>query len=114
CMPDSSALYFQGTTRQAGGVGTPFGDGLRCAGGTIVRLSTKTNAAGASHFPAAGDPSVSVRGGCAASDVRTYQVWYRNADPSFCTPSTFNLTNGLQVVWGTCASLGPAHLQRVR
>ena len=27
-----------------------------------------------------------------------YQVWYRNA-ASFCTPSTFNLTNGVLVTW---------------
>jgi hypothetical protein len=27
-----------------------------------------------------------------------YQVWYRNAS-AFCTPATFNLTNGLRVTW---------------
>jgi hypothetical protein len=27
-----------------------------------------------------------------------YQLWYRNA-AAFCTPSTFNLTNGLDVTW---------------
>jgi hypothetical protein len=27
-MPDSSALYFQGTAQQNGGLGTVFGDGL--------------------------------------------------------------------------------------
>src|SRR5690606_27479256 len=32
-MPNSSALYFQGTTQ----ISAPFGDGLRCAGGTVVR-----------------------------------------------------------------------------
>jgi hypothetical protein len=98
-MPDSSALYFQGTTRQAGGVGTVFGDGLRCAGGAVTRLGTKGNATGASQYPESGDPLVSVRGGLAAGDVRTYQCWYRNA-AAFCTASTFNLTNGVQVVWG--------------
>jgi len=44
-MTNSSALYFQGTTQMAGGAGIAFGDGLRCAGGSIVRLGTKTNAA---------------------------------------------------------------------
>ncbi len=98
-MPDSSALYFQGTQRAAGGVGTAFGDGLRCASGSVVRLATRSNGAGASHYPQAGDAPISVRGGCAPGDVRTYQVWYRNA-AAFCTPSTFNLTNGQQVLWG--------------
>jgi hypothetical protein len=30
--------------------------------------------------------------------VRSYQAWYRNA-AAFCTPSTFNLTNGYSVTW---------------
>jgi hypothetical protein len=97
-MPNSSALYFQGTTRFNGGLGTPFGDGLRCAGGAIVRLGIAINAAGASSYPGAGQLPVSVRGGCHAADTRTYQVWYRNAAP-FCTSATFNLTNGLEVTW---------------
>jgi hypothetical protein len=99
-MPSSSALYFQGTARVNGGAGLVFGDGLRCAGGVIVRLGLKTNVAGASQYPSAGDPSVSVRGQVTLPGIRDYQVWYRNAAP-FCTPSTFNLTNGLEVTWGT-------------
>jgi hypothetical protein len=97
-MPDSSALYFQGTTQSAGGAGVAFGDGLRCASGAVVRLGTKTNAAGASQYPSGGDPSISVRGMNAIGNVRTYQCWYRNA-ASFCTPDTFNLTNGVQTTW---------------
>jgi len=97
-MPNSSALYFQGTAMQGGGGGAVFGDGLRCAGGSVARLGTKQNAAGASQYPAAGDPSVSVRGQCAAGDFRTYQVWYRNA-ASFCVAATFNLSNGVSVTW---------------
>jgi hypothetical protein len=99
-MPDSSALYFQGTAQTGGGAGAVFGDGLRCAGGTVVRLGTKTNSGGMSQFPAAGDPALSIKGGVTAGDTRTYQVWYRNA-AAFCTTSTFNLTNGYQIVWTT-------------
>jgi hypothetical protein len=99
-MPESFALYFQGTAQVAGGLGAVFGDGLRCAGGSIVRLRTVANVAGASQFPAAGDPSLSVRGGVAAPGTRTYQIWYRNAAP-FCSPLTFNLTNALEVTWGS-------------
>jgi Tol biopolymer transport system component len=94
----SSALYFQGTSGAGGGFGTVFGDGLRCASGSTVRLITTTNLAGASLFPSAGDPSVSVRGGVSVPGTRTYQVWYRNA-AAFCTVSSFNLTNGLIAVW---------------
>jgi|GEM_PF-5986206 len=53
-MPDSAALYFQGTVMANGGAGSVFGDGLRCAGGTIVRLGIKLNVAGTSQFPAPG------------------------------------------------------------
>jgi hypothetical protein len=97
-MPSSSALYFQGTTQAGGGAGAVFGDGLRCAGGSVVRLKTVTNVSGSSQYPGAGDPSVSVRGSVTAPGTRTYQVWYRNA-AVFCTTSTFNLTNGIEVTW---------------
>jgi len=97
-MPNSSALYFQGTTRIASGTGAVFGDGLRCAGGAIIRLGTKSNTAGASQYPGMPDPSVSVRGQVTMPGVRTYQVWYRNA-AAFCMPETFNLTNGVEVTW---------------
>lgn len=49
--------------------------------------------------PTGGDPLISVRGLVpVAGATRFYQAWYRNA-AVFCTSSTFNLTNGLQVVW---------------
>ncbi len=97
-MPNSSALYFQGTTQQSAGAGAAFGDGLRCAGGSVIRLGTKTNVAGASQYPAGGDPSVSVRGLVTTPGTRTYQVWYRNA-AAFCTASTFNVSNGWEITW---------------
>jgi len=93
-MASSSVLYFQGTSQ----ISTVFGDGLRCAGGTVIRLGTKTNVAGASQYPELGDLSVSVRGSNVAGNVRNYQAWYRNA-AAFCTASTFNLTNGLNLTW---------------
>lgn len=95
----SSVLYFQGTTQSAGGAGVVFGDGKRCAAGSVIRLGTKTNVGGASTYPAVGDPTVSVRGLVpAAGGTRTYQAWYRNP-VSFCTPDVFNMTNGVSVTW---------------
>jgi putative redox protein len=72
-MSDSSALYFQGTTQAGSGSGAVFGDGLRCAGGTVVRLKSVTNVGGASQYPVVGDASVSVKGQVAAPGTRTYQ-----------------------------------------
>jgi choice-of-anchor B domain-containing protein len=95
----ASVLFFQGTQALNGGLGSPFGDGLRCAGGSIVRLGTKLASGGMTGYPQAGDASVSVRGGVVTPGTRVYQAWYRNA-ATFCTSETFNLTNGLSVLWG--------------
>ena len=97
-MPNGPCLYFQGTTQLAGGLGATFGDGLRCAGGTVIRLAIKTNTAGASFYPAITDPSVSVKGGLVGAGSVNYQVWYRDS-AAFCSASTFNLTNGFQIPW---------------
>ena len=98
-MPaNAPALYFQGTSEQNNGHGSVFGDGLRCAGGSIVRLGTQINANGASRYPDAGDPSISVKGMVTSSGTRTYQIWYRNTAP-FCTSAGFNLSNGVEFVW---------------
>ncbi|MDZ4773346.1 MAG: hypothetical protein SGI72_09465 [Planctomycetota bacterium] len=97
-MPNGPVLYFQGTVQAASGNGVSFGDGLLCASGSILRLGVKFNVAGASQWPQATDPALSVSGSCAPGDVRHYQAWYRDA-VSFCTSATFNLSNGISVVW---------------
>jgi len=96
----TSALFFQGDA--AAGAGTVFGDGLRCATGTIVRLGSRTALGGAVAFGAgiAGDPSVSAAGLVPpGGGSRTYQIWFRNA-AAFCSSATFNTTNGVSIVWG--------------
>ncbi len=98
-MPNASALYFQGTATLGSGAGAVFGDGFRCAAGTVIRLGTKVNVAGSSQYPAPGDLAVSVRGLVPApGGQRYYQIWYRNA-AAFCTSSTFNLSNGWSIAW---------------
>jgi Tol biopolymer transport system component len=99
--PTSPVLFFQGTSMAGGGLGIAFGDGLRCAFGTVIRLGAKAAAGGDAVFGAgvAGDPLISVQGSLPADGgLRTYQAWYRNAAP-FCTSATFNWTNGLRVTW---------------
>ncbi len=92
-----SCTLFQGTT---GASTTAFGDGLRCVGGTQVRIRTKlADWNGTAGWPTGGEPSVSAAGAVPlAGAVRYYQVTYRNA-ASFCTPATFNITNGVRVLW---------------
>jgi hypothetical protein len=93
----ATGLFFQGTTA---GAGTAFGDGLLCAGGTIVRLAVKT-AIGSPivTYPAPGDAPLTVAGGLTVDGgLRTYQFWYRDS-ASYCTSAVFNLTNGLGIQW---------------
>ncbi|MBI5364460.1 MAG: hypothetical protein HZA53_14880 [Planctomycetes bacterium] len=78
----------------------PFGDGLRCVGGSLIRLGTKTNVNGNAQFPEVGNPSISARGGTPPGSgmIGYYQTWYRNA-AVYCTPETYNVTNGVRIVW---------------
>jgi len=96
-MPSTTAcLFFQGTAP----LSAPFGDGLRCAGGTVTRIRTRTVSFGAAQYPQGADPSLSTAGGVTVPGLRYYQVWYRNVAP-FCTPGPFNLTNGVLISWTT-------------
>lgn len=98
-MPTTSTcIYLQGDA-----IGDAvFGDGVRCVGGTIRRLATKTNAGGASSFPDASDVvTLATRGSVVPlSGVRRYyQTYYRNFASQFCPPASFNITNGVVIDW---------------
>lgn len=101
-MPASPGLYFQGTVGVAGGAGNAFGDGLRCAGGTVIRLGIVQAPAGSSTYPSGAVPPnntpISVQGLVSPGYAREYQLWYRDSG-AFCTPSVFNLTNAIHVTW---------------
>jgi hypothetical protein len=91
-------IYLQGTLQANGGNGSVLGDGLRCVGGSLVRLGTKINSSNGSTYPGSGDLPISIRGALPpGGGTRTYQAWYRN--PSGPCGSGSNLTNGVQVTW---------------
>jgi hypothetical protein len=95
-LPSTSVCtFFQATSAGAASI---FGDGLRCTAGTLVRLRTVTAVNGAANFPGPGDPLVHVQGGVFSDGTWTYQVSYRNA-ANYCSPATFNISNGLSVLW---------------
>ena len=95
-VPSQPGLYFQGNNAINGGNGNPFGDGLRCAGGGVVRLQVRFADAGGSSSTST---SIAAKGGVTPGDVKRYQVWYRNPPSGFCGAYTFNLSNGVQVNW---------------
>jgi hypothetical protein len=114
--PDTVVLHSSGETPTAPSIFlqgdasiTPvsFGDGLRCVSGVLKRLYVKPASGGVVSAPGAGDPSISARSAAlgdpiAPGTTRTYQTYYRDPVAGFCAPpagSTFNVTNGLRIVW---------------
>lgn len=90
-LPGQPALLFAGLNQVNGGGGTIFGDGLRCAGGSVVRLGVQVPDASGNASWGGG---LAAAGGWAAGDSRNFQVWYRDPAGSPCG-SAFNLTHGL-------------------
>jgi hypothetical protein len=93
----ATCLFFQGTA--ARGHETLLADGLRCAGGSLVRLGAKVASSGMASYPGPSDESISLRGHVPASGgYRYYQTWYRDPHGT-CSAGTYNLTNGISVLW---------------
>ncbi len=94
-----TCIYLQGTVL----ADAVFGDGVRCTGGSLVRLATKVNSGGASAFPESGvdTQTLAQRGGVTIGSgaLRFYQTYYRDPAPGFCPSATFNVTNGWKQVW---------------
>ena len=96
-------IFFQGDQRENNGSGTVFNDGLLCASGTIVRLKGvfSMNGTATLGFGTPNDAPVSTLGGLpSAGGTRTYQLWYRSQPDMFCLPAPFNMSNGVEIVWG--------------
>ncbi len=89
-----AGLYLQGNNATGGGNGTVFGDGLRCAGGGVVRLQIRNSGMTGSSFTTVNIGSI---GGVAPGDVKRYQLWFR--DTAGPCGSGFNFTNGIEVTW---------------
>jgi len=95
--PNQSGLYFQADNDLS--PGSAWGDGLRCAGGSLRRLGVRfadwTGSSNTSGFPL----SISAKAGnVTAGDTKYYQCWYRNPTESPCL-TDFNLSNGVAVSW---------------
>jgi hypothetical protein len=99
------SIFLQGNVRLTNAA--HFGDGLRCAGGSLKRIGTKAASAGVVSYPGAGDPSISSRSATlgdplSPGSVRIYQVYYRDPSGTFCaapTGDTFNVTQAVQLIW---------------
>lgn len=95
----TAAVFLQGSAISL--AGPVFGDGLRCANGSLIRLGSKATTGGVAQYPEAGNLPVSQRGmvTSGSGSICHYQTYYRNSAAGFCPPATFNVTNALQIVW---------------
>ena len=96
CVPLKPSVFFQGVGTQLGGAGFAYGDGLLCAGGSLIRLETVVvDAAGTSQSSV----DIAQEGLVSAGQTRYYQLIYRDPTVGPCG-SGFNWTNGIEVFWG--------------
>ena len=84
------ALLFAGTAALPS---LPFGAGFRCVGGTTWRLGIRVLNGGAASW----GPGLALAQGAAATDVRHFQVWYR--DPTGGCIAGWNLSNALALTY---------------
>jgi Tol biopolymer transport system component len=101
-LPTALSIVLQGNSVIAP---TTFGDGLRCAGGSLKRLYVKHAIGGAITAPEAGDPTISARSATLGDSIplgatRAYQVYYRDPNLAFC-PGGFNVSSAIAIAWGS-------------
>ncbi|MBK7876045.1 MAG: hypothetical protein IPJ77_09875 [Planctomycetes bacterium] len=98
-LPGATTCVFLQGTEQGD---APFGDGVLCLGGAIVRVALRSASAGVCTLPNASDTlTLAQMGGVqlGSGAIRRYQTYYRNGAASFCPPASFNATNGVEVGW---------------
>jgi hypothetical protein len=93
----------KGDAQNASGIA--FGDGVRCVDGALVRFGehlagTNGSPTGEWTYPnAVQTAQVSVATSQLVGTTAYYQLVYRNANTGFCSPATFNASNGFRVAW---------------
>jgi hypothetical protein len=104
-LPTALSVVLQGNTPI---FPVNYGDGLRCAAGTLKRLYVKNAVGGVVTAPQGGDPSISAQSAALGDPLaygasRIYQIYYRDPNPSYCASpfgSTFNVSNAIAIAWG--------------
>ncbi len=96
-IPNQFGLFFYGPNQ----ISLPWGDGFRCAGGGIYRLSPAAKADGAGDYSRVVDftqPPANAGGGAiSGGSTWNFQYWYR--DPAGPGGSGFNASDGASVTF---------------
>ena len=102
--PTALSIVLQGSATIPAGV--VYGQGVRCVGGSLVRLYTRNAVSGSVSVPAAGDPSVSAQSAAKGDTIppgqtRWYLVYYRDGNVLGGCPATskFNATQTGRITW---------------
>jgi hypothetical protein len=103
-LPHPLSIFLQGTADALGGI--VFGDGVRCATGTLKRLYTRTAVDGTAMAPITGELSISARSAAlgdpiVAGQFRSYQVYYRDPQLGFCPApgDSWNISSAVRIAW---------------
>lgn len=95
--PNRPCLYFQADNRINGGDGRALSNGLRCAGGALVRLQIRSSDASGFSKTSIG---LAAAGSVSAGQTKRYQCCYLTSTNPPCGPAQrFNLSNGYEVAW---------------
>ena len=94
-IENNFGIFFGANNQVNSGNGNPLNDGLRCAGGGLVRLIPPTMASG--NQATTPLPVQTLDIGAAPGVTRRYQYWFRT--PSGPCGQMANLTNGYEIVW---------------
>ena len=95
-VPGRAAVLFAAHQALGGGSGISFGDGLRCAGGSAVRLGMRVvDGSGTASW----GPGLGATGAWQAGDTRRMQVWYQDAPSASPCGTGFNLTHALELTF---------------
>jgi hypothetical protein len=98
-----ACVLYEGTLPNP--TGAVWGDGVLCCGGSFYPLSIQLSNGGMMTFPVPGTTGVSMTAialgdPLVVGSTRCYFVAYRDACPTFCTPSPRQKTNSYQLTWG--------------
>jgi plastocyanin len=104
-LSNALSIFLQGNATNANG--TPFGDGVRCVAGSLKRIAVNNATNGEAYYPHPGEDSIGARSAAlgdpiAPGSTRWYQTYYRDPNLAFCaapTGSSFNVSNGITIVW---------------
>ena len=106
-LPHALTIFLQGDVLNPAGVS--FGDGVRCAAGTLKRLYVKNASVGVARAPMSGDLSITAQSTLLgdpilplSGQVRYYQAYYRDPSLAFCPApagNNWNVSGLLAITW---------------